>query len=401
MTQRLTTTLLAAAALLGGAVQASAQTMAPGVRLTDGVYHKAVCKGPVAPLMARCFAHVVTDAAGTPKPGKASGDSTPSGFGPTDLRSAYATSGSLGSSSTTIALVDAFGYTNAESDLAVYRAQFGLPPCTTANGCFGKYNQNGQMSGYPSQNIGWAQESALDLDMASAMCPNCKIILVEANTSSFANLAAAENTAASLGAHVISNSYGGAESGSTPYEPSYNHAGLAITASTGDSAYGAGPQFPSSSPHVTAVGGTTLKKASKKPRGWKETAWSDGGSGCSTVYAKPSWQHDPGCSMRMEADVAAVANPSTGVAVYGPNGSGVSTWLVFGGTSVAAPLIGGVYGANGGSVTYGSNPYANTGALNDITKGGNGSCTPAYFCHAEVGYDGPTGLGTPIGVTAF
>jgi subtilase family serine protease len=297
-----------------------------------------------------------------------------------------------------VAVVDAYGYTNAEADLAVYRAQYGLPACTTANGCFGKYNENGTKSSYPAQNTGWAQETALDLDMVSAMCPNCKIILVEASTASFADLATAVNRAASLGAHVISNSYGGGESGSQYYESAYNHPGVAVTVSSGDSGYGV--QFPASSPHVIAVGGTSLYTASNA-RGWTETAWTDAGSGCSKVYGKPTWQKDPLCTMRMEADVSAIADPNTGVAVYGPVNGSNSAWMVFGGTSVAAPLIGGVYGVNGGSVTYGDNPYANLSWLNDVTSGANGSCGKTYLCTAEPGYDGPTGLGTPKGVTGF
>ena len=344
---------------------------------------------------ARCYAQVRTDVRGIGP------NSTPSGFGPSSLQSAYALPSSTNGAGQTVGIVDAYDDPNAESDLGVYRAQYGLPPCTTANGCFTKYTQRGRQHGFPAENLGWAQESALDLDMASAMCPNCKIILVEANTNSFGNLAKAEDTAAAKGAHVISNSYGGGESGSQPYEKSYNHAGVAITASTGDAGYGA--QFPATSPHVTAVGGTDLFKDAGVPRGWRETAWIDGGSGCSVFYAKPTWQTDTGCTMRMEADVAADADPGTGVAVYGPTSTTASGWQVYGGTSVAAPMVGGIYANNGGSVNYGSNPYANTGALNDITTGGNGKCPgePAYYCHAEVGYDGPTGLGTPIGNTAF
>ena len=231
--------------------------------------------------------------------------------------------------------------------------------------------------------------------MASAMCPNCKIILVEGTSATFGNLATAENRAALLGAHVISNSYGGGESGSTPYEPAYNHPGVAITVSSGDSGFGV--QFPASSPHVVAVGGTHLILS---PR--SETVWSGAGSGCSAVYAKPSWQHDALCTRRMEADVSAVADPATGVAVYGPGGFfGRSGWMVFGGTSVAAPIIGGIYGVNGGAVNYGADPYAHTANIRDITSGSNGSCGGTYFCTAGPGYDGPTGLGTPIGPSAF
>jgi subtilase family serine protease len=325
------------------------------------------------------------------------GSAGPAGYHPADLRNAYGVTGT-GSSSTTIAIVDAYGYGTAEADLGVYRAQFGLPPCTSFNGCFRKVDQNGGTN-YPNDNTGWAQETALDLDMASAMCPSCKIILVEASSASFANLAAAEDTAANLGAHVISNSYGGGENGSSAYEMHYSHAGVAITVSSGDSGYGV--QFPASSPHVTAVGGTSLRQSGST---FTETVWAGAGSGCSAVYAKPTWQTnvtDASCSNRMEADVSAVADPNTGVSVYGPTHGPNRGWLVFGGTSVAAPLIGGIYAVNGGSVTYGSDPYNARGALNDVTSGSNGSCGGLYLCTGVVGYDGPTGLGTPKGVTAF
>jgi subtilase family serine protease len=239
------------------------------------------------------------------------------------------------------------------------------------------------------------------MDMASAMCPNCKIWLVEANDSSYNNLATAENTAASLGAHVISNSYGGSEGGTQGFESAYNHAHVAVTASTGDNGYAAGPQFPATSPHVIAVGGTHLTRDGSK-RGWTESAWRGAGSGCSTVYAKPSWQKDPDCSKRMEADVSAVADPATGVAVYGPNSQGNGTWLVFGGTSVSAPLVGGVYGVNGKPVkNYAGVLYNKPGKLFDVTSGSNGTCGGSYFCTAMPGYDGPTGLGTPNGIKPF
>lgn len=388
-------TLLSAALVMAGASAVSAKT----VHLSGHTYNVEACDGPAAPGTARCHARIVSDSQGNLIAHAATPNTTPSGYGPTQLRSAYGITGS-GSSSTIVAIVDAYGYTNAESDLGVYRSQFGLPACTTANGCFKKVNENGVQGSYPATNTGWDQEQALDLDMVSAMCPNCKIVLVEASSTSYSDLAKAENTAASLGAHVISNSYGGSESGTTSYESAYNHAGIAVTASTGDSGYAAGPQFPATSPHVTAVGGTSLSTASNS-RGWSETAWTDGGSGCSTVYAKPTWQTDTLCTMRMEADVSAVADPNTGVAVYGPVNSRSSGWEVFGGTSVAAPLVGGIYGVNGGSVNYGSNPYSNTSNLNDVTSGSNGSCGGTYFCTAGAGYDGPTGLGTPKNATPF
>ena len=291
-----------------------------------------------------------------------------------------------------IAIVDAFHYANAESDLATYRSQFGLPACTKANGCFRQVDQNGGTN-YPRGNTGWNQEAALDLDMASAMCPSCSIVLVEAKSASLQNLAIAVGTAAGLaGVHAISNSYGGGESGSSSYESFYNHPGIAVTVSSGDKGYGV--QFPASSPHVTAVGGTSLTKASNS-RGWSETAWSGAGSGCSVMYAKPGWQGDTGCAFRTVADVSAVADPATGVAVYAPKTRRGSGWLVFGGTSVAAPLIAGIYAANGGAVNYGSDPYAHTSALFDVTSGSNGSCGGSYLCTSGAGYDGPTGLGTP------
>jgi len=385
-------TLVSFAVAAAASVAEGQTTTAVAYAASGSVRHAAVCPGPTAVQTARCHAEVVTDESGQPQT-----TAVPAGYGPADLRSAYVVTGN-GSLSTVIAIVDAFGYPNAEADLATYRAQFGLPACTTANGCFKKVNQNGQQGNYPAFNLGWAQETALDLDMASAMCPGCSILLVEAKTNSFQNLALSVNTAAAMGAHAISNSYGGGESGSQTYEPFYNYAGIAVTVSSGDSGYGV--QFPASSPHVTAVGGTRLVRGGGA-RGWTETAWSGAGSGCSTIYTKPVWQTDTGCTRRTVADVSAVADPNTGVAVYGPRSRNRAGWLVFGGTSVAAPLIAGVYGVNATAVNYGGDPYNHTANLYDITSGSNGSCGGSYLCTAKPGYDGPTGLGTPNGVTAF
>ena len=390
---------LAAVLAIGGASGASAYEP---IERSGNTYHQAVCARGNPHGEARCFAHVVVDARGNEIDGKpnASPLITPSGFGPSDLRSAYnVTAG--GSASTTIAIVDAYGYPNAEADLGVYRSQYGITACTTANGCFQKVNQNGVAGSYPQSNTGWAQEAALDLDMASAMCPGCKIILVESNSASLADLAAAVNTAARLGAHVISNSYGGSETGSGAYAAAYNHPGVAITASSGDSGYGV--SFPASANTVIAVGGTHLTRASTA-RGWSEVTWTSAGSGCSAVHAKPTWQKDALCAGRMEADISAVADPNTGVAVYGPTSRRASGWLVFGGTSVAAPLVGGMYGLKGTAVTNSaSSIYAAAGStsLNDVTSGSNGSCGGTYFCTAGAGYDGPTGLGTPNGTGAL
>jgi subtilase family serine protease len=391
--------LAVATAVVGiGSAQAQSQE---AIERSGNTFHQAVCAHAIARGEARCFAHVVTDARGNPlagKPVEASPMVTPSGFGPSSLRSAYAIT-SAGSNTSVVAVVDAYGYANAEADLAVYRAQYGLPPCTTANGCFIKRDQRGGTA-YPRNNTGWAQEQALDLDMVSAMCPNCKILLVQADTPSFLNLATAVDFAATYsGVKAISNSYGGGESGSSTYNSHYSHPGIAVTASTGDSGFGA--SFPATSPTVVAVGGTHLV-TSGNARGWAETAWSSGGSGCSTVYTKPLWQTDPTCAKRMEADVSAVGDPATGVAVYGPNGHGTqSSWLVFGGTSVSAPIIGGIYGMAGHGASNASLFWSSPGSLNDVTSGSNGSCSVAYYCNAGVGYDGPTGNGTPIGIGAF
>jgi len=382
MNRFLSLALASAALALGfgsaaGAFTPFAGTPMPLVQRSGATFHVAACIDQGVPGIAHCHAHIVTDAAGVhlqnryrsarSKPG-APTKLVPAGLAPSDLRSAYGVTGS-GSSSTVIAIVDAYGYSNAEADLGVYRTAYGLPACTSANGCFAKYNETGQKGAYPRPDTGWSEETALDLDMASAICPNCKIILIEASSASFNDLARAEATAALLGAHVISNSYGGGESGSQSYESAYNHPGIAITVSTGDSGYGV--QFPASSPHVTAVGGTSLYRDSSA-RGWSETGWSGSGSGCSSTYPKPVWQTDGLCAMRMSADVSAVADPNTGVAVYGPSSGVSSAWLVFGGTSVAAPLVAGIYAVNGGAVSYGSYPYANLAWLYDVVKGSNG-----------------------------
>jgi subtilase family serine protease len=223
-------------------------------------------------------------------------------------------------------------------------------------------------------------------------------MLVEAKTSSMANLGTGVNTAARLGANVISNSYGGSEySSETSSDATYfNHPGIAVTVSSGDSGYGV--EYPAASRYVTAVGGTTLRRATGT-RGWSETAWSGAGSGCSAYEPKPTWQKDAGCARRTVADVSAVADPNTGVSVYDTFRS--SGWLVFGGTSVAAPLVGGVYALNGGAANYGSDPYAHVGSLYDVIGGSNGSCGGSYLCTALGGYDGPTGLGTPNGTGAL
>jgi subtilase family serine protease len=331
------------------------------------------------------------------------------GYGPSDIQGAYKLPSASAGSGQTVAIVDAYDDKTAEADLASYRSTYGLSPCTTANGCFKKVNQSGVQGSYPSNNQGWGLEISLDLDMVSAACPNCHILLVEATSNANTNLYAAEDTAARLGANEISNSYGGAESSADPASNShFNHPGVAITVSSGDSGYGV--EYPAASPFVTAVGGTTLSHAANS-RGWTESAWSGSGSGCSAYEAKQSWQTDSGCGKRTVADVSAVADPNTGVNVYDSNcnvlgqllGQCFKGWGVVGGTSASSPIIASVYAlaGNAGAVNYGSYPYSHSSSLFDVTSGSNGSCSGSYLCTAGAGYDGPTGLGTPNGTAGF
>jgi subtilase family serine protease len=352
--------------------------------------HVRVCAAPDTG-NAACHSWITVDDKGQPLV-----TSGPTGYNPADLQAAY---GVGGGSPVTVAIVDAYDDPSAESDLAVYRAHFGLPACTTANGCFRKINQSGGPTP-PRANSSWAQEISLDLDMVSAICPNCHILLVEASSNSFANLAAAVDQAAAQGAVAISNSYGGGEySGEVSDQSHYNHPGIAVTVSSGDAGYGV--EFPAASRYVTAVGGTHLTHSGSS---FNETAWSGAGSGCSAYISKPSWQTDVGCGNRTVADVSAVADPNTGVSVYDtygfhPRGG----WLVFGGTSVAAPIIGAVYAlaGNTGSINYGSFSYSHTNSLFDVLSGSNGSCGGSYLCTSGSGYDGPTGNGSPRGTNGF
>jgi hypothetical protein len=343
---------------------------------------------------------------------------TPSGYGPSDLQLAYDLPSASAGSGATVAVVDAYDDPNAEADLATYRAQYGLPACTTANGCFEKVNQEGQQGNYPPTppaGDDWTTEESLDIDMISAICPNCHILLVEAdNDTDITNLGAAEDEAVTLGAQYVSNSWGASPepSGETSYDQYFNHPGVAITASAGDSGYGV--NYPSASQYVTAVGGTTLVQDSSTTRGWAESVWgsvSGGegtGSGCSANEPQPSWQAGitADCSNRATADISADADPSTGVAVY-DTANGNSGWEVFGGTSVASPIIASTFALAGtpASGTYPSSYLyahylAGPSVFNDVTTGSNGDCGNV-LCTAGTGWDGPTGLGTPNGVSGF
>ncbi len=355
---------------------------------------KPVCPGPAAPGTARCHSHVVTDKNGSPN---ASG--SPSGYGPVQFRTGYSLT-ATGSSTTTIGIVDAYDDPNIESDLGVYSTQFSLPSCTTTNGCFKKVNQTGGSS-YPQKNAGWALEISLDVEIAHAICPSCKILLVEATSNSFANLLAAEDYAAAH-ATIVSNSWGGGESsGETSNDSHFNHIGLPITFSSGDGGYGV--EYPAASQYVTAVGGTTLNLNSNNTYK-SETVWSGAGSGCSAYETKPTWQKDSGCVRRTVADVAADADPNTGAAVYDTvRYQGRLGWFQVGGTSLASPLIAAVYALAGNATNTadGSYPYSHTSSLHDVTSGSNGSCGGSYLCTGVVNYDGPTGNGTPNGTGGF
>lgn len=388
--------------------------------------------GTPKPGFATCFSLRRTDVPATPLGVQraADGDATPPrGYSPTDLRSAYGLPAD-GGAGATIAIVDAFDDPAAEADLAIYRKQYGLPACTAENGCFRKVDESGGTN-YPAPDVGWAGEISLDLDMVSAIAPNAHILLVEADSAAPTDLGASVNTAVALGAKYVSNSYGlySDDPAQTSLDAAYfDHPGTALVFSSGDDGYGV--SWPASSPNVTSVGGTTLAK-DDSDRGWSESVWNsegvdiDGkpwwgapGSGCSKVEPKPAFQKDTGCAGRTVADVSAVADPVTGVAVYNSTDPKNPGWGVYGGTSAAAPIIAGTYALAGNPVA-GSNPasypYQSPSALHDVTTGDDASCSdeslcgfgtepacdPAYLCTAQPGYDAPTGLGTPDGLAAF
>ncbi|WP_069463246.1 carboxypeptidase regulatory-like domain-containing protein, partial [Actinacidiphila rubida] len=385
----------AAPATGGGAPQATA------------AYRPAACATPVptaerkgtAPY-ATCDLMGVADshgaiAAGSPTPPE--GAVTPDA-----LRAAYGLpSGGAGA---TVAIVDAGGYATAESDLAVFRSTYGLPACTSASGCFTKLDQQGGHD-LPPENPDWTIETALDLDAVSSVCPDCHILLVEADSPSIDDLGQATDSAAALHPVAISNSYGIPGEISTPaaYDHYYDHPGIAVTAATGD--YGNVVNWPASDGNVVAVGGTTLTHDGSTARGWTESAWSSGGSGCSRVEPMPDRQQglDTGCANRAIADISADADPASGLALY--NSAHVGGWAQYGGTSLASPLVAAMYALAGTPtpgtypVTY---PYADTHAadLNDVTTGSDGRCGN-QLCVARAGWDGPTGLGTPSGVGAL
>ena len=310
-----------------------------------------------------------------PNPAQTQPASQIAGLHPSDLQAAYGLPAS--NPGGLVAIVDAYDDPGAEADLAVYRAAFGLPPCTSANGCFRKIGAKGDGT-LPAPNAAWAEETALDLDMVSAGCPKCSIVLVEASSASLDDLGAAVDTAAAQGPVAISNSYYAVEWSSEQTEDvHYRHAGIAITASSGDRGY---PSYPAASPFVTSVGGTSLAASSG---GWTQNPWQYTGHGCSAYVRRPAWQTGTSCGgARSAVDVAAVADPQTGVATFDAEAGG---WYVAGGTSVGAPLVAAAYALSG----HPAGPqfsYARPSAFRPV--GGSG-------------YQAVTGLGTPQGVTGL
>ncbi len=327
------------------------------------------------------------------------------GFRPADLHSAYALPAEA-EGAQTIALVDAYDDPTAEEDLRVYDEEFGLPQCTTANGCFRKLNQEGRGAPLPEPEPGWGLEISLDIQTAHSICQNCHIMLIEANSSSLSDLETAEDAAVGQGATEVSNSFGAPgyyETGA------FDHPGVVITASSGDSGTQEPASYPASSPNVVAVGGTSL--TTDEGRWSQETAWYLGGSGCNWFAEAPSWQlslpnwSEVGCGAdRTVVDVSAVADPYTGAAVY--DSSGWEGWLTVGGTSLSSPLIAATYALAGGAhgVAYpAATLYSHLGGpgLHDITEGSDGWCEERLVCGTGVGYDGATGVGTPNGLSAF
>ena len=379
---------------------AAVLAMTPADAASNGRHAIRVCAASSKATTASCSAKVMV----SDKTGAVPASTTPaaSALTPAQLRSAY---GLTGDATGTVAVVDAYGYPNLERDLGVYRSQFpGIPACTSASGCLRIIDQNGGTN-LPRFNTGWAGETALDVDAVSAICPGCKILVVQAKSASITDLGAAAATAArQAGVVAISNSYGGGDLADSSYGSYYNHPGIAVTASTGDNGY-QGASFPASSAYVVAVGGTTLSMSGTTRV--SETAWSGAGSGCSTVNAAlaVASTFGTGCAKRAMADVSAAADPNTGgMAVYYPTSSRNSTWAQVGGTSESSPIIAAVFALAGGvgsGVQANSVPYGHAASLRDVTAGSNGSCPTTQWCNARSGWDGPTGLGVPNGVGGF
>jgi subtilase family serine protease len=336
------------------------------------------------------------------------------GLTPADLVTAYRLPTTSGSSQT-VAIVDAYNDPTIEADLGVFDSQYGLPACTVANGCLSIVNQDGSTSPLPSNDTsGWSGEIALDVETVHGICTACKIVLVEADSTSDHDLGTATNTAATtIGANEVSNSYGEPESQALSGSAApYNHPGVVIVASSGDDGYYSfdqlsgtnEPNVPAALNTVVAVGGTSLTLDQTGQRRY-ETVWNDngpagyylsnfgafgaGGGGCSNVHSAPKWQYSlstwasTACGTnRLVADVSADADYLSGLDVYSSyecGGSCSTGWGTVGGTSLSAPLISAVFALAGGShgVNYPAlSLYGHLGSagLNDVTIGGNGAC---------------------------
>ena len=396
MTRRTLLSAGAAATLLLGVV--AGQAPAADASRHSPLHGARVCSLTSKIAVASCSAKVLVNSKGVVPHSTAPVASAKT---PAQLKDAYKLTGKS-ASGRTVAIVDAYGYPDLARDLATYRSYFGLPACSMGS-CLRVIDQNGGTS-LPRFDAGWAGEQALDVDAVSAVCADCKILVVQAKSPSLADLGDAVATAARQpGVVAISNSYGGGDLSDAAYGASYNHPGIAVTASTGDDGY-QGASFPASSRYVTAVGGTSLTSAANGRR-WKETAWSEAGSGCSTVNTAlaAAASYDTGCAKRASADVSAAADPANGgMAVYYPTSSTSSTWAQVGGTSESSPIIASVYALSGHTKGYANAiPYHHTPSLFDVTSGSNGSCATTAWCDARASWDGPTGLGTPRGTGAF
>ena len=349
--------------------------------------HSAARVCPGSPIgTASCHALVVTDGVGNPN-----ASSSPTGLSPATIKSVYnfSTSSTAGAGQT-IAIVDAYDDPTAESDLATFSSQYNLPACTTANGCFKKVDQTGGSS-YPRKDAGWALEISLDVQWAHAIAPGANILLVEASSNSFTNLLAAEDYARTHAGYV-SNSWGGSEfSGESSYDSHFAQPGVSFFVSSGDS--GLPAQYPSASPNVISVGGTTLNFSG--PNFVSETGWSGSGGGCS-VYETANGSQSTGqvnCNgKRATPDVSLDADPASGVSVYDTTRyQGQSGWFRVGGTSASSPMWAGRSASAGVTVNSGY-VYGNSITYRDITSGNNGA-------NALVGYDLVTGRGSWIGPT--
>jgi subtilase family serine protease len=378
-------------AVLGAAVAFAvfAVVTATGGAANSHANYHAVC--PAATVgTARCSSEVVTDSHGNP-----AASPSPTGLSPATIKSVYSfsTSATAGAGKT-IAIVDAYDDPTAERDLAVFSSQYGLPACTTGNGCFSKVNQTGG-NAYPRKNPGWALEISLDVQWAHALAPGAHVLLVEASSNSFTNLLAAEDYAKTH-AQYVSNSWGASEfSGENAYDSHFSQSGVSFFVSSGDA--GLPAEYPSASPNVVSVGGTTLHFNGNTFT--SETGWSGSGGGCSAYENATSAQSgfsqygQVNCAgKRATPDVSLDADPSSGVSVYDTTRyQGQSGWFTVGGTSASAPMWA-ARSADSGAVVSSSYVYGNSISYRDITSGNNGAS-------ALVGFDLVTGRGSWVGAT--